>query len=193
FIKEGGYEIREKGEKDRQYYRFRRPEDSEFPDQIEIFARNPDLLDLKEGSHLGPLPVPEDITSLSAILLDDDYYRYTIDHSRFTDALKIANIESLICLKARAFLDLTKRKETGETIPERKIRKHKLDIFRLATMLTADDNFILPANIKADMQSFIESIKDEMPGNEIFKEMGLGKVNVEELFDLIIKNYNLRK
>jgi len=96
FVKEGGYEIKEKGDKDRKYYRFIKPSNVEYPYQIEIFSKNPDLLDLKEGTYLTPIPVSDGIPSLSAILLDEDYYNYTIGHSTFSNALRIANAEALI-------------------------------------------------------------------------------------------------
>ncbi len=191
FVKEGGYEIKEKGDKDRKYYRFIKPSNVEYPYQIEIFSKNPDLLDLKEGTYLTPIPVSDGIPSLSAILLDDDYYKYTIERSSFNDGLRIANPESLICLKAKAFLDLQKRKENGEDMPEKEIRKHKLDIFRLAALLTADDNYNLPESLKADMQDFTDLVSGELPDNSIFKEMGLVTIDVEKLFEQLIKNFNL--
>ncbi len=191
FVEEGGYEIKEQGDKDHRYYRFTKPTDDEFPYQIEIFSRNPDLLDLEEGTHLTPIPVSEGIPSLSAILLDDDYYKYTIDRSKDDGGLRIANTEALICLKAKAFLDMLERKANGDDIPEKDIRKHKLDIFRLAALLTADDNFILPESLQGDLQKFTDQITGELPDNSIFKEMGLGTIDVEKLFDQLIKNFNL--
>ena len=191
FVKEGGYELKEQGDKDRRYYRFTKPENHGFPYQVEIFSKNPDLLDLKEGMHLTLIPVSESVPSLSAILLDEDYYKYTIAHSSYKDALRIANIDALICLKAKAYLDLVKRKKNGEEIPEKDIRKHKLDIFRLAVLLTAEDNFYLPDSLKEDMQEFTDLISVELPDNAIFKEMGLGTIDVEKLFEQMIKNFNL--
>lgn len=191
FVEEGGYEIKGKGDTEHKYYRFAKPANAEFPQMIEIFSRKPDILDLKEGTHLTPVPVSDDVPSLSAILLDEDYYKYTIDHSYFSDSLRIANNEALICLKAKAFLDMTKRKADGEEIDGKKIRKHKLDIFRLAVLLPADGNYILPDTIKVDFQEFADMIDGELPDNDIFKEMGLGAINVKSLFEQMIKNFNL--
>lgn len=42
--------------------------------------------------------------------MDDDYYNYTIEHSTLEEGVHIANIESLICLKCRAYLEMTERK-----------------------------------------------------------------------------------
>src|SRR5690606_25556604 len=75
FIKDGNYQRREHSADDRKYYRFMDPEDREFPQQIELFSRNPDLLDLDPESHLTPIPVDDDLSSLSAILLDERLLR----------------------------------------------------------------------------------------------------------------------
>ena len=82
FIRLGNYGDKEKSTEDRKYYRFLKPENEEYPFQIELFSRIPDLLDsLEEESHLTPIPVDTDISSLSAILMNDDYYSFTIEHS----------------------------------------------------------------------------------------------------------------
>lgn len=116
FIQEGKYERKEKNETDRKYYRFIKPEKTEFPLQLELFSRNPDLLDLDDDSQLTPIPVDDDLSSLSAILLDEDYYNFLLEHSQVNNGLRIANNESLICMKAKAYLDLSERKASGENI-----------------------------------------------------------------------------
>lgn len=191
FIEKGGYEIKEKGETDRKYYRFMKPGDEEFPSQIEIFSRNPDLLDLKEGTHLTPIPVSDGTTSLSAILLDDNYYEYTLRHCRDDEGLHIANTEALICLKVKAFLDLTNRKTDGEGVSDKEIRKHKNDVFRLVSLLPPDDKFSLPYELHKDLQRFIELAKEDLLENSIFRKMGLQSVNVQKLFQQLSSNFNL--
>ncbi|MGB5990036.1 MAG: hypothetical protein WBG43_09875 [Marinifilaceae bacterium] len=70
FVKEANYRQREKGEGERNYYRFVNPENRDFPFQVELFAKNPDLLDLDEDSHLTPIPTDAELSSLSAILME---------------------------------------------------------------------------------------------------------------------------
>jgi hypothetical protein len=191
FVKQGDYDVREKSEEDRKYYRFQKPQVEEFPFQIELFSRIPDLLDLDEGTHLTPIPVDTEISSLSAILMDDDYYNFTIQHSQLDNGIHLANTEALIGLKAKAFLDYKTRKENGEKIDEKQLRKHKMDIFRLLLLLTPEDNFTIAESIKSDIASFVEAVKDDLPDKQIFKEMGAGNVDVKELFGLLIGAFNL--
>ncbi len=191
FIKQGNYDVKEKSEEDRKYYRFQKPQVEEFPFQIELFSRIPDLLDLDQGTHLTPIPVDTEISSLSAILMDDDYYNFTIQHSQLDNGIHLANTEALIGLKAKAFLDYKTRKENGEQIDEKQLRKHKMDIFRLLLLLTPEDNFTIAESIKSDIANFVEVVKDDLPDKQIFKEMGAGNVDVKELFGLLIMAFNL--
>lgn len=191
FIKQGNYEVKEKSEDDRKYYRFQKPQLEDFPFQIELFSRIPDLLDLNEGTHLTPIPVDTEISSLSAILMDDDYYNFTIQHSQLDNGIHLANTEALIGLKAKAFLDYKTRKENGEKIDEKQLRKHKMDIFRLLLLLTPEDNFTIAKSIKSDIAYFVEVVKDDLPDKQIFKEMGAGNVDVKELFEQLIRAFNL--
>ncbi|UBM61559.1 hypothetical protein LA303_09040 [Candidatus Sulfidibacterium hydrothermale] len=162
FIKDGNYGQKEKSPEERKYYRFLNPENTSFPKQVELFSRIPDLLDLDIDTHLTPIPVDDDLSSLSAILMDEDYYNFTIQHSTVEEGVHLANIEALICLKAKAFIDMSARKANGENIDDRNIRKHKTDVFRMAVMLPAENTFELPPAIKNDLQ-IRHSILDKPP------------------------------
>lgn len=191
FINDGKYERKEKSEEERKYYRFINPEDKEFPYQIELFARNPDLLDLDEGTHTTPIPVDDDLLSLSAILLDETYYKYLTNNSTIEDDVQRANTEALICLKAKAYLDIAKRIAAGGKEDSKHLRKHKGDVFRLGVMLAETDLFEIPDTTKKDLQEFIDTIKDDLPDKQIFKTMGLGNVNVENVYAQLKKSFDL--
>ena len=70
-----------------------------------------------------PLPAIAGPSSLSAILLNDDYYSLIQNHKDVRDGLSFANATALIPLKANAWLNLSKRKAGGEkldsTLPTR--------------------------------------------------------------------------
>jgi hypothetical protein len=193
FIQDGNYEQREKSEDERKYYRFLKPENKDFPYQIEMFSKIPDLLDIEEDAHLTPIPVDDDLSSLSAILMNEDYYAYTIEHSTEEDGIHRANTEALICLKAKAFLDWTKRKADGEQVDDKQIKKHKGDVFRLSTLLAADDTFELPDSLKADLQTFANTVKNELPDKAMFKEMGLGTTSAPTVFTQLMTSFGLNK
>lgn len=193
FIADGKYEEQQISETDRKYYRFMKPTVPDFPQQIELFSRKPDVIDSADIKHLTPIPLDDDLSSLSAILMDEHYYRYTLAHSIEEAGLKRAQTEALICLKAKAFLDMNERKEKGEKVNDKNIKKHKLDVFRLALLLAADTVFELPVSLKIDMSAFADAVKNDLPDTAIFKEMGANEINVKELFQQFLENFSLNK
>ena len=193
FVKKGNYEQRNKGvnenmESRHEYFRFMRPADSDFPYQVELFSRSLGVMNFPEEARITPIPVDEDLSSLSAILMDDDYYRFTIEHSLQEDDVHIANIESLICLKIKAFLDLSQRKAKGESVDSKHIAKHKNDVFRLAAMLTPTSRFELPDTLKVDVDSFCTAIMQELPNADFIKSAGLGNVTSPQIIEQLKKS-----
>jgi hypothetical protein len=106
----------------------------------------------------------------------------------------MATTLALICLKARAWLDLKIRKEAGEQVDSKNVKKHRLDILRLAVMLTEDNKLKLPELIKEDMRKYVEDIKEEMPDmKQVLKSIQLpvNTISLEEAVELLQKVYNL--
>lgn len=120
---------------------------------------------------------------LSAILMDDDYYHFVIEHSTLYRGVNIANVESLICLKCRAFLEMTERKARGEQVDSKHIAKHKKDVFRLAAMLAPSDRFALPNKLKKDVDSFCKIAMRDMPNPDFFKAAGIYGVTGVQLLE----------
>jgi hypothetical protein len=191
FIKDGKYQQREKSNDEREYYRFIKPENIEFPHQIELFSRTPDVIVLEDEAHLTPIPVDDDLSSLSAILLNDDYYNYMIEHSQIEDGLHHANIEAIICLKAKAFLEIKERIENGSKEDAKQLKKHKADVFRLTVMLTPESIFDLPETIQIHVNQFAELATGDFPDKAIFKEMGLGNTDPNAVFEQFKKSFKV--
>ena len=178
FIKAANYGHRSKGENEfkHEYYRFTNPQDKTYPKQIELFARNTGILNLPPDAHIEPISVGEDLSSLSAILMDDDYYAFTIEHSRNIDDIHVASPE--------AYTEMLDRKAEGEQVDSRDIEKHKKDVFRLIAMLPQDSHFTLPEKLKNDMNDFYQRV-GELPNSDFFKNAGLRCLDAERLLELI--------
>lgn len=161
FVRAGGYQVQEKSTGQKQLYRFQKPTNEPFPFMLELFSRQPDILQVAEGSHLTPLPVEEDLSSLSAILMDEGYYRFILAGRKEVDGLPVVDAAHLVPLKARAWLDLTRREKAGEQIDSRAIRKHKNDVFRLFQVLDPTVDPAAPEAVKAHMKEFIVGMGDE--------------------------------
>jgi hypothetical protein len=191
FIKDGNYEVKEFHEKKKNCYRFCKPEEKSFPKQIELFSKIPDAITHDGEFHLTPIPTIDGVSNLSAILLNDDYYNFTLEHSTIKDEVHFANSEAIICLKAFAYLDNKKRKESGETVRSIDISKHKYDIFRMVFLFPPDNKVELPDIIKSHLQEFTDTIKDDLPSQDIFIQNGFGKQDMGKIFEQLKTIFNL--
>ncbi len=156
FLDAGGYQARERSDGRREFYRFHRPTDPNFPFMIELFSRRPVDLDLSEDAIHGRIPVEQDIVSLSAILLDDAYFAALQAAKRHLDGVTIIDETLLIPFKARAVLDLTARSEEGANVNQKDIRKHRNDVIRLAQLLPQDARVALPELVRRDLRAFVD-------------------------------------
>ena len=193
FIKDGMYERQEKSNDERNYYRFMKPENKEFPFQIELFSRTPDNVQLNEPAHLTPIPVDDDLSSLSAILMNDDYYNYLRQNCILENGLQLADLNALICLKAKAFLEISERIAQGRKEDAKHLKKHKNDVFKLAAMLPTESNYELPASIKKQLNEFLQVIKNELPDKQIFKDMGFPSLTAERIIEQNKKSFSLHE
>jgi len=157
FIEAGGYSARERASGKREFYRFHKPTADGYPKMLEIFSRKPDGATLPEGAVLTPVPDADDILSLSAIILDDDYYALLQAQNRTVDGVRVLNEKALIPFKARAHIDLRARRDEGnEKVKEEDIAKHRSDVFRLAQLLPANAAIELPATVSEDLANFLD-------------------------------------
>jgi hypothetical protein len=161
FVHLGGYQAQGKSTGQKQFYRFQRPTNENYPFMLELFSRQPDVLQIAEGSHLTPLPMEEDLSSLSAILMDTEYYGFIQAGRQTVDGLPVVGAAHLIPLKARAWLDLTQRERSGEKVDSKAIKKHKNDVFRLFQILDPAIDPAAPDIVKKDLRDFISRMRGE--------------------------------
>ena len=94
---------------------------------------------MEDDAVLTPLPIDDEISSLSAILLNEAYYELLKTGQMMVDDISVLSPTCLIPFKAKAWLDLKERKLNGEQVDSKNIKKHKNDVFRLAQLITASD------------------------------------------------------
>jgi hypothetical protein len=182
FIEDGGYNHREKGTNETQFYRFTGPKDKTFPKMIELFSKLPNEIELSFDSGLTPIHIDESIVSLSAILLNDDYYDLLVKGKRTVDGFSLIELETVILFKIKAWLDLKGRKEAGEDVDTKNIRKHKNDVFRLLANVSLTSRFESSQDIQNDVDKFIEQIKEDKPD---LKNLGIKKTSFDEMLEII--------
>lgn len=178
FIKAGGYQIKQSGGDQPVFYRFQNPANEAYPVQLELFSRAPEGLEHPENATLTPIPTDESVSSLSAILLDDDYYAFLLEGRQASGEITYIGADRLIPFKARAWLDLSRRKEAGEKVDSKNIRKHRNDVLHLSGQMS-DEPVELPDSIRADMKQFLERLGHE--------DVNLKDLNLRGPLEMIIE------
>src|SRR5690606_9803037 len=161
FIDAAGYQARERGDGHREFYRFHKPTDQSYPYMIELFSSRPQDLELPEEFTAIKVAVDDGILSLSAILLDENYYAALQEHKVVLDGVSILDERLLIPFKAKAFLVLVKRPADGEQVDNHNNKKHRNDVYRLAQLLTAETTVLLPKPIRHDLRAYASTVEDD--------------------------------
>jgi len=190
FIKAAEYENKGKSAGDKIFYRFWKPAKPDYPFMLELFSRKPDMLVLADDSHLTPIPIGEDVSSLSAILLDENYYGFLHQHKREIEGVSIIDEQCLIPLKARAWLDLTQRKADGGNVDSKDIRKHRNDVLRLYQVLLPTLRIELPGVIRNDLAGFLKAIEPEL-SRQLLKQLDIKGVDAIDVLQTIRTVYGI--
>ena len=164
FVTAGKYQERVRQETGkREFFRFQKPQEPDYPFMLELFARAPVGLDLGPGQDIAPVAVEESVVSLSAILLEEDFYELVLSTRYDADGIQMVGVDGLIPLKARAYLDLVERRAAGGKVDLADIKKHRKDIFRLALTLPAAPGPDLPQKLVQVLRSFLGAFPADSP------------------------------
>ena len=159
FIEAGGYEARLRSSGKPEFYRFINPKQQDYPVMIELFARPGNNVNLSPTGHLTPLHIDDDISSLSAILLNEAYYRFLLNGKTVSDGVSVLDAEHLVPMKMKAWLDLTEKSAHGIHVNERDLRKHRQDVFRLFPLIREDVLIPTPEEVLNDVVKFVDMIR----------------------------------
>ena len=188
YLKKGNYKIAKKANKKPCFYRFEKPEESGFPSMIEILSALPGLFCDLEDFDVLPMALEEEIISLSAIILNQDYYDFLVNLKTEIDGIMLADHRVIIPLKVRAYLDLKSRKENGEMIKSTDIKKHKNDVYRLSRLLVNEKLENVPEVIRRDMALFNMDLTET---NQMLRQIGITEFTVEEIKTILSLVYGL--
>lgn len=158
YVKLGDYEIQRGDKGQATFYRFQRPKNDDFPAMIELFATVEANFELFDEQHIIPVVSEDGIDSLSAILLDEEYYTIIKKNALEKDGIYVLSAFALIPFKAKAYLEI---KERGED--SKNWKKHRADIINLAVMfLTGDSEEKLTGKVREHFVEFLEQLKVEL-------------------------------
>lgn len=163
YIRDGRYSCEQKKD-ETHYYRFKTVTPG-YPEQIELFSR-------REGfeldSHIIPVYISEDISSLSAIALDEDFYAFMMRGRRVIDDVCVLAAEYLIPFKMFAWLNNKDDRENGiREVNTVDIDKHKKDVIRLMRLINPTERIDTFGSVRKAIERFLSEIIEDpfQPGN----------------------------
>ena len=121
--------------------------------------------------------------------MDEAYYHFVLAGRRESNGLRTIGPQHLVPLKARAWLDLSRRAEAGEKIDAGDIKKHKNDVFRLYQLLDAGSDPHAPESVKVDLRTFVDCMRMENVDLKALKIAG-GRSR-DDILDLLVGIYRL--
>lgn len=180
YIITGGYTCGWK-ESEAHYYRFTNPLTG-YPGQIELFSKRKDF---SIDSRIIPVHISEDVSSLSAIALDEDFYDFMMKGRKVVDDVSVLGAEYIIPFKMFAWLSNRDLRESGKAVNTDDIKKHKNDVFRLLPLVDPREKIETQGNVKAVVERFF----DEMIGEVVDRGLLTGGRTKEESLNLLRNIY----
>lgn len=190
-VVDGGYRCGWGRDERAHYYRFTEPGAAGYPAMIELFSKRPAFVEELGGVEVAPLHVGDEVSSLSAILLDDDYYRFMLEGVRTVDGVSVLGETHLIPFKAKAFLDLRERRLRGERVDSRKVSKHRRDALRLTQLLSGEERVAMPVSVREDMAAFLEACANEPLDGRRLRQIGVVGMSFDDLVTVMREVYRL--
>lgn len=123
--------------------------------------------------------------------MDDDYYHFTINHSRLTHGIRHADSAALIALKTRAYLNLLRDKASGSHVNDRDIKKHRSDVLKNVAIME-ERQITAPASIVECVKEFVTSIRNDWDtladplAKALFQDISFVEALLEQLNDLFV-------
>lgn len=190
FVRDGEYAAAEKSSGQRTFYRFTGPKWPDYPQMLELFSRPLSGIEFASDQQITPIAVSGEVSSLSAILLDESCYRYLREHTRSLQGITVASAIALIPMKAKAWLDLSARKREGQKVDSRNTKKHRSDILRLSQLVSPNTKVVLPSVLREDVKRFLSQVRPEIT-HDVLRGAGIADYSPGEVASQIAKVFGL--
>ncbi|MEG0217447.1 MAG: hypothetical protein RR655_03885, partial [Raoultibacter sp.] len=134
---------------------------------------------------LGRFQVIDTEGSLSAILLDDEYYELLDDGVVEIAGLPVLSLEYLPVFKMHAWANLTDDKAAGRDVHSDEIKKHRRDVLRLCSLFSPGLHVKLSASIRTEIERFVV----KRPWDDaMMRNLGLA-ISADEMAEIIRSVY----
>lgn len=168
FIAEGGYRpgIRKNDDESPKYvlYSFDNGAPG-YPIKIELLSRHNTIF--SNAAHTEPLPIDGNVSSLSAIILDDPYYWLTVKNSFISNGLRFAAPVALAALKVRAYLNLMADRQRSHSVNTKDIMKHRNDVLKLVATMVPGEITEVSSEVLDTINEFSNTLLASLPNQSM--------------------------
>jgi len=140
-----------------------------YPAKIELLSRHNDVF--TNAVHTEPLPIDGEVSSLSAIILDEPYYNMTVRNSFISNGLRYAAPMALAALKARAYLNLLAERDAGHHVNRKDILKHRNDVLKLTATMAPGETTEVGQEVIDTINEFANSLLVSLPNQSLSDAM----------------------
>lgn len=158
-----------------------------FPVKIELLSRHNDIF--TSVAHTEPLPIDGEVSSLSAIILDEPYYNLTIENSTIKNGLRYASPIALAALKAKAYLNLVAERATGHHVNTKDITKHRNDVLKLSAIIRPSDTVEVDSEVVATINEFTQTLVNALPSQSMQDALGTSEEIIRGYLELLQTYY----
>ena len=120
--------------------------------------------------------------------MNEEFYHFALEHSTMEDELHVADTIGLICLKMKAYLNLSEQEPPAHSSD---IRKHMSDVFKLMASGNAAEPVALSANMKKDAMAFVEKMESLMPNQPLQDSIQRNESFIRQVLDEIKRIFDL--
>lgn len=168
FISEGGYRpgVRKNSDNSSKYVLYSFDNGAVgYPMKIELLSRHNEVF--TNAAHTEPLPIDGEVSSLSAIILDEPYYNLTVRNSFISNGLRYASPVALAALKARAYLNLLAERASGHHVNSKDILKHRDDVLKLTATMTPGQTAEVGREVIDTVNEFANGLLATLPNQSL--------------------------
>ncbi len=172
FIKNGGYKRgrrrdRDDGSPRYVLYSFDEPTQIGYPIKVELLSRHSNKFSEPTDFHIEPIEFDEEVSALSAIMVNEELYNITITENEIINDVRVASPIALICLKIKAYRNLLADRESGKQVNSGDIKKHRNDVLKLVATTPFTDPKVVHPSIAEDIQWYISYIGGMLPDQSL--------------------------
>ena len=99
----------------------------------------------------------------------------------------------MICLKAKAYLNLLADKEAGKQVNTKDIKKHKTDVLKLIATASIPEPVIVPDSVLETIQQYADNIMKSLPSQSLEDALDSTSDDIATFIKILTESFTTSK